>query len=201
MRRSTLLVLASLAGVVSAPAAGRAAATGWLAADGRLQCQPQRPPADRASPYDSVAVPLGDAAAQVCYGRPFARGRTVFGAEGLVRYGQLWRTGANEPTIIHLPVPATIAGIEVEPGSYSLYTVPGESEWTVIVNRSITQWGHESQYTDPVRALEAGRGTVASSRTEAPVEQFTISARPADGGSDLVLEWERTRVVLPVRRR
>lgn len=153
----------------------------------------------RASPYDSAMVTLGGAEAKICYGRPSARGRTIFG--GLVPYGELWRTGANEPTILHLPVAAEIAGIAAEPGSYSLYTVPGETEWTVIVNRSTSQWGEESGYTEEVRAREVGRATVPSEQTDTPVEQFTIRAEPAgEETANLVLEWVDTRVLIPIER-
>ncbi len=146
-------------------------------------------------------VPLGGPRAMTVRRTLPARGRTMIGGEA-VPYGQLWRTGANEPTIIHLPVAAEIAGIRVEPGSYSLYTIPGEQEWTVIVNRSTSQWGHESQYTEQVRAQEVGRGTVRSERTDSPVETFTIRSEP--GGQNqahMVLEWENTRVRIPVVRR
>lgn len=181
----------SVAADVEQPAAGAAAA---------LHCQPSEGMSveGRASAYDSTTVPLGDASALVCYGRPMMRGRTVFG--GLVPYDQLWRTGANEPTIIHLPVAASIAGIAVEPGSYSLYTVPGREQWTVIVNRSTSQWGHESTYTPEVEAQEVGRATVTPERTDAPVETFTIGATPAGTGAELVLEWEGTRVRIPIAR-
>ena len=128
------------------------------------------------------------------------KGRTIFG--DLIPYGQLWRTGANEPTTIHLPFPATIAGVSVEPGSYSLYTEPGENEWEIIVNRSTSQWGHEGQYTEAIRAQEAGRGDVPVQRTDAPVEQFTIRAMPEGANqANLVLEWENARVMVPVVRR
>jgi hypothetical protein len=127
------------------------------------------------------------------------RGRTVFG--GLVPYDELWRTGANEPTIIHLPVAASIAGIAVEPGSYSLYTEPGQTEWTVIVNRSTQQWGIENQYTDAIRAQEVGRATVPSEQIGSPVETFVIRAEPqGSNAANLVLEWENTRVRIPVER-
>lgn len=179
-----------------------APATEMAAQPAALQCSPvERMPVEgRASAYDSTTVQLGNAAALVCYGRPQARGRTIFG--GLVAYDELWRTGANEPTIIHLPVAAEIAGIAVEPGSYSLYTIPGREEWTVIVNRSISQWGHEGQYTPEVEAQEVGRATVPAERTAAPVETFTISAAPAGStAANLVLEWENTRVQIPITRR
>jgi hypothetical protein len=165
-------------------------------------CSPatRMPLEGRASPYDSTLVRLGGAEAKVCYGRPATRGRAIFG--GLVPFGELWRTGANEPTVLHLPVAATVAGLPVDAGSYSLYTIPGETEWTLIVNRSTTQWGHESAYSDAIRAQEVGRATVPVSATDAPVESFTIRARPTGPDSaELLLEWEATRVHIPIERR
>ncbi len=86
------------------------------------------------------------------------------------------------------------------PGVYSLYTVPGKSEWDVIVNRSITQWGAESRYTDSVKAQEVGRGKAPAQAIGEPIETFTIRAEPAAGGSaSLILEWEKTRVRIPVK--
>jgi hypothetical protein len=160
---------------------------------------PNMPAAGRPSAYDSTTVTLGDSRAQVCYGRPSMRGRTIFG--GLVPYDELWRTGANEPTIIHLPVAASIAGIEVEPGSYSLYTVPGRQEWTIIVNRSTSQWGIESQYNAAIEAQEVARATVPSEQMGSAVETFQIRAEPSGANAaDLVLEWENTRVRVPIQR-
>lgn len=164
-----------------------------------LACRPQQDVAGRASPYDSVDVPVGGATARICYGRPSLRGRQMIGGEA-VPYGKLWRTGANEPTIIHLPVAAEIAGMRVEPGAYSLYTIPGPEEWVVIVNRSITQWGHESQYTDAVRAQEVGRAVARTEPIDHPVELFTIRSEGGKAGATrLLLEWQNTRVVIPIR--
>ncbi len=117
-----------------------------------------------------------------------------------VPYGQLWRTGANEPTVIFTPVALTIAGVKVPAGQYSLYTVPGAKEWEIIVNRSTSQWGEESDYTDKVKAQEVGRGKVAVQPTTSPVESFTIRAEPARGAAKaLMLEWEKTRVRIPIQ--
>jgi hypothetical protein len=115
-------------------------------------------------------------------------------AEDDVPYGKLWRTGANEPTMIHTSGPLVVAGIKVPAGSYSLYTVPNASEWEVIVNKSITQWGEEHNYTDAVKAQELGRGKVKPEALKNPVEVFTITSEPGF----LVLEWETTRVKIPV---
>lgn len=152
----------------------------------------------RASPYDSTLIVVGGQTAKICYGRPSARGRTMIGGDA-VPYGELWRTGANEPTTLHLPFAASIAGLELQPGSYTLYTMPGLEQWVVILNRSTTQWGHEGRYTAAVRAQEVGRGTAPAARTGSHVETFTIRSQPADGGASLILEWENTRVTIPVR--
>ncbi len=156
------------------------------------------PLAGRQSRLDSVAVMLNGKQVKVCYGRPSLRGRTMLGGAG-VPFGTLWRTGANEPTMIHTDVPLTVAGVPVPPGSYSLYTVPGASQWEIIVNRSITQWGHESTYTPEVQAREVGRGRVKPEVLTAPVETFTVSMDPPAGNkSSIVLEWQKTRVTIPI---
>lgn len=156
------------------------------------------PLATRKSPLDSLSFKVGAAEVKLCYGRPSAGGRTMIGGEN-VPYGKLWRTGANEPTMIHTTGPIIIAGVAVPAGSYSIYTVPDPKEWQVIVNRSITQWGHESQYTDKVKAQEVGHGTAKASALTSAVETFTIrSEAGAAGAVNLLLDWEKTRVTIPV---
>jgi hypothetical protein len=153
----------------------------------------------RQSPLDSLQFTVAGKKVKLCYGRPSARGRTMIGGKG-VPYGKLWRTGANEPTVFFTPVALEIAGVTVGPGKYSLYTVPGEKEWEVIVNRSTSQWGHENSYTKEVEAQEVGRGKAPTEKLSAPVETFTISADPAAGDAQrLVLTWERTRVAIPIK--
>jgi hypothetical protein len=208
IRVSTVFVFGSLLAAACAAADQEqgTAAPGTPAADAppaqtaTVACAPmadRMPLAGRASPYDSAMVALNGAEAKVCYGRPAARGRTVFG--GLVQYDQIWRTGANEPTILHLPVAANVAGVRLEPGSYSLYTVPGREEWTVVLNRSITQWGIEGAYTAEVQAQEVGRARVPVEHTGSPVETFTIRSE-GTAPAQLVLEWEFTRVRIPITR-
>jgi hypothetical protein len=153
-------------------------------------------PAERSSPLDSVTVRAGPGALKICHGRPSARGRTMIGGD-LVPFDTIWRTGANEPTMLHATIPMEIAGMAIEPGAYSLYTVPGEVSWQVIVNRSITQWGREYRYTDEVRSQEIGRATVPAGQLREHMETFTIQADDAS----FVLLWETTRVVIPVEAR
>jgi hypothetical protein len=151
----------------------------------------------RKSPLDSVTFTVANQPVKVCYGRPSARGRKMIG--GQVPYGKLWRTGANEPTIFFTPVTLYVAGIKVPTGTYSLYTVPGPREWEVIVNRSTSQWGEESNYTKEVKAQELGRAKVKSEELKTPVETFTIKAEPAGNqAATLLVEWEKTRVRIPV---
>jgi hypothetical protein len=153
----------------------------------------------RQSPLDSLSFTVAKQTVKVCYGRPSARGRTMIGGKA-VPYGKLWRTGANEPTVIFTPVALEIAGVKVAPGKYSLYSVPGEKEWGIIVNRSTSQWGHENEYTKAVQAQEVGRGKAPAERLSAPVETFTISPDPATGETQrLVLAWETTRVAIPIK--
>jgi hypothetical protein len=153
----------------------------------------------RKSPLDSLTFTVANQPVKVCYGRPSSRGRVMLGGTN-IPYGKIWRTGANEPTIFFAPIPLTVAGIRVEPGVYSLYTVPGAREWEIIVNRSTSQWGEESRYTDEVKAQEVGRAKVKSETVAAPIETFTIRAELANDKSvSLVLEWEKTRVRIPVQ--
>ena len=165
-----------------------------------LACVPSgnMPVEGRQSPYDSTTISVGSQQLRICYGRPSAQGREIFG--GLVPFGTIWRTGANEPTIMHLPFEAEIAGLRVPPGSYSIYTVPQENgEWELIINRATAQWGHPSSYTEEVRAEELGRAPITTERMDQAVELFTIRGQPVQGGADILLEWERTRARIPVR--
>lgn len=164
-----------------------------------MSCQTTASPASlarRASPLDSVSFTVGSAQVKICYGRPSARGRTMVG--GVAHpFGRLWRTGANEPTTIHTTAPILVGGIKVPAGSTSLYTVPGESTWEIVLNSSTEQWGDEGSY-DKVKASELGRAKVPGQTLKDHIEQFTIRTEPANTGLRLVLEWEKWRVAVPV---
>lgn len=149
----------------------------------------------RESAFDSVSASVGNRTIKVCYGRPQMRGRTIFG--GLVPYGQPWRIGANEATVVHMPSAGTIAGVPVQAGSYSLYVVPTANEWQVFVNRNAQRWG--VPINDAVRGNDIGSGRVTPERTSSPVEALTARLENASGnGATLVFEWENTRVRIPV---
>jgi hypothetical protein len=149
--------------------------------------------AGRPSPLDSLSLTLGGQRVKVCYSRPSARGRVVFGQ--LVEYGKRWRTGANEPTMLFVSDTLELAGVRLGPGRYILMTVPERDHWTVIVNTTAEP--------EPARMFDAltevGRGRAEVQPLAAPVEQFTIRSQADRGEARLLLEWERTRAVIPLR--
>ncbi len=147
----------------------------------------------RASPLDSAIVVIDGNVAKVCYSRPSARGRTVFG--GLVPYGKAWRTGANEPTVLHLPFRAEVAGVQLDAGRYMLFTVPHPEQWVIAI--------FISDATDPVEMFRTmrsvGEGMVVAESLETHVETFTMRGTTGAAVADLILEWERVRVRIPIR--
>jgi hypothetical protein len=177
-----------------------------------MACAPWGTPEElalRPSPYDSAMVTVGDAQAKVCYSRPATRGRLVFG--GLVPYDTLWRTGANEPTVVHVSARALIAGVPVQPGDYSIYTVPTLDGWSVVVNAATDQWGltrdatgpggnrFENAYTDEVRAQEVGRARI-DTRPTTFAERLTAGfGSPSDSTVDLHVDWATIRLVIPIQ--
>lgn len=163
---------------------------------------PDRVPVQgRKSPLDSLSFSVAGKPVKLCYGRPSSRGRVMLGGKN-VPYGKLWRTGANEPTIFFTSAGLSVGGIAVGPGAYSLYTVPGPRQWEIVLNRSISQWGEESNYTEQVKAQEVGRAKVPAEALATPIETFTVRAEPAGGdATSLVLEWEKTRLRIPLQAR
>jgi hypothetical protein len=148
----------------------------------------------RASPLARVDARVGDGSVRVCYGRPSMHGRAIFGQ--LVPFDSLWRTGANEPTRLYTNRPIRLAGIPLAPGRYSLYSIPRPERWEVFVSRSILHWGND--LSRGVRAAEVGRTEVPAERLAVPVETLTIGTRPNGNGAVLYLDWETTRISLPL---
>jgi hypothetical protein len=147
---------------------------------------------DRPSPLGSAEMRLNSQKIDLTYGRPSMRGRKIFG--GLIPYGQVWRTGANEATSFITEANIIIGGARVPAGAYTLYTLPQESGWKLIINKQTGQWGttyHPSQ--------DLARVDMQVEHLTAPVEQFTMtfSQRSQDAGV-LRMEWERTGVWVDV---
>lgn len=166
-----------------------------LAATGRAPAPDDAPAVQfpKASPPALVREQVGLTTVEVAYSRPGAKGRKVFG--GLIPYGEVWRTGANEATKITFSTDVTFGGEPVPAGTYALFTIPGESEWTVILNSDTEQWGsYGHQAEKDVAAVTAAVTALAQ-----PVETFAISLRDLRGSTaTLTLDWEKTRVSVPL---
>lgn len=148
--------------------------------------------APRVSPNAMVGQTIGTTIVTLTYGRPSVRDRVIFG--GLVPFGQVWRTGANEATSLATTGDLTFADGQVLPaGTYSLYTLPSEDgSWTVIIN-SIGSWG--TQY-DPAGDVMR---VAASAESGAFTELMGIGFENVDlDSADLVIRWERTALRVPL---
>jgi len=134
----------------------------------------------------------GEPKARVIYGRPQKNGRPLFG--DIVQYNNIWRLGANEATEIEFFVPVKIAGKLVSKGRYTLYGIPSENSWTLILNTDNFSWGNFS-YNAKKDLL----------RTEVPViktldstDAFTLYFEENNLGAGLIIMWDQVKVMLPI---
>lgn len=166
--------------------------SGCFVRGGNAEAATQRP-----SPLDATVATLGGEEAKLCYGRPKANGRKVMGE--LVPFGSVWRMGANEATALHIPFAGDIGGVKVEPGVYSIYAVPGESEWEFFVNRQYERWG--IPVNDAVKADDVGSFKRKVEATSEMVEQLTITwMSHGENMGHMVLQWENTKVEFPIHK-
>lgn len=143
------------------------------------------------SPRAAEEIAVGTGKLRVEYGRPFVRRRKVFG--GLVPWGKVWRTGANEATTLTTDVDVTLGGTALPKGTYTLYTLPGEKEWLLIVSRQTGQWGTEY---DP--RLDFTRIPMKSISRPDHLEAMTISFLPEDAfRGTLRISWEKRTLAVP----
>ncbi len=148
----------------------------------------QKPPL---SPPGQAAVTIGAATITIDYARPSMRGRKIMGE--LVPYDKVWRTGANAATTLKTSAALEIGGAAVPAGTYTLYTLPGEKAWKLIINKQTGQWG--TQYD---QAQDLARVALKVAATAAPVEQFTITLAGTGASTGLLtLEWETTKLTIP----
>lgn len=129
--------------------------------------------------------------ASVTYGRPSKKGRDIFGA--LVPYDRIWRTGADEATLLSLDQEAYIGGETIPPGDYSLFTVPSEQEWTIILNKEIGQWG-----LDYDESKDVVRVACNAKQTEGLYEMLTMDFGYMPKGEVLTIAWDHTLVEMPI---
>ena len=139
---------------------------------------------NRPSPPRKATGKAGAATVSIDYGSPAMKGRKVFG--DLVPYGKIWRAGANEATIFEVDSDVKVEGQALPKGKYGLFAIPGESEWTIVFNKTWNQWG-SYRYKQEEDAL---RVKVPARKTSQPVENLTYSV----GNGRVTLQWENTEV-------
>lgn len=145
----------------------------------------------RASPHETIELMLGGKKVSISYGRPYAKGRKIVG--GIVPYGQVWRTGADEATKLTTETDLMIGSLAVPAGSYSLYSLPTEGGWKLIVNKTADQWG--TQYN---AGQDLGRADMKVKALSAPVEQFTIKLEGSGKNGTLTMAWEKTEASISI---
>ena len=152
------------------------AATAVFAQEGK---KPLSPPAKAEASVKGKKITID-------YSAPSKRGRTIMGE--LVPYGKVWRTGANAATTLTTDADLMIGSLHVPAGKYTLFTIPGEKEWVLLVNKQTGQWGTEY---DPAQDLGRVKLTVAPLKD--PVETFTIGV-----GETISFTWENVKAWTPV---
>jgi hypothetical protein len=155
----------------------------------------------RLSPHETISAVVDGNRVTIVYGRPYTKHpgtgevRKIWG--GLVPYGQVWRTGADEATLLITQKPIELGGLTIPAGAYTLWTLPTEDgKAKLIVNKQIGQWGMNSkdpkQVYDP--AMDVGRIDLKKETPESPASQFTMSVGAnAAGGGVVKLAWENTQ--------
>lgn len=140
----------------------------------------------RVSPHEKVTATISGKKVTIEYGRPSMKGRQIFGK--LVPYGEVWRTGADEATTLTTEGDLMIGSLHVPAGTYSLFTIPTEKEWTLVINKQAKQWG-AFKYDSKV---DLGRAPMKVSRGP-KTEQFTIAIEPRGSNeATLKMMWEET---------
>lgn len=150
------------------------------------------------SPEKGADYVDGDSRVHVYYNGPFKKGRVIFAADGLVPYGKVWRTGANEATYLETNKPLMIKGQKLNPGKYSLWTIPDAQTWKVIFNSEYPSWGinfNGEANRNPQADVLTVEVPAVTQDTE--IEQFTISLEKVDEEVELIFLWDKTLVSVP----
>jgi tetratricopeptide (TPR) repeat protein len=144
------------------------------------------------SPGQTLKQDFGISSIELNYSRPGIKGRKIFG--DLVPYGKVWRTGANSATRIKFSDDITIGGQALKAGEYAIYTVPGEKEWEVIINKGSVNWGTDYKQEDDILRVKA-----TPVKLDQPVESFTMQfANVKSNSTDLQIMWDKTLVSVPI---
>ncbi|MBX2913891.1 MAG: DUF2911 domain-containing protein [Cyclobacteriaceae bacterium] len=150
------------------------------------------------SPEDESKFTNGSLEITIHYNRPFKKGRIIFGE--LVPFGKVWRTGANEATIFSTNKDLIFGEQVLKAGSYSLFTLPEENNWTILFNAETGQWGikfNGETNRDPAKDVLAVQAN--SVQQEKEFEQFTISIERWGEEMQLIFMWDKTLVSVPFK--
>src|SRR3989442_11619984 len=147
-------------------------------------------PLGQLSVRDTARASVGSAEVWVDYGRPMKRGREIFG--NVVPWNTVWRTGANAATQLNTSADLVIGGATVPAGKYTLWTLPTQSGWKLIINKQTGQWGTEYHPEQDLVRVDTKVKTLA-----APVEELVIAFEPGV----LTVTWDKTRVSVPVAKK
>ena len=144
----------------------------------------------RKSPPAQIQKEINGAQVTIDYSQPSKRGRKIFGS--LEKYGEVWRTGANESSWIQVSQDVEVEGQALKAGKYGLFTIPGEEEWVIIFNKAWSGWGaYDYQLSEDVL-----RVNVPVASLDEVVEVFTIDIE--DSGQ-VNLAWDQTQVSFSIR--
>src|SRR6266536_4949257 len=148
----------------------------------------QQDKSQRPSPPAQAQCKLSDGKTiTVDYSSPRMKGRKIF--DDLVPYGQVWRAGANEATTFVSTAGLTVEGKDVPAGSYTIFTLPTQDKWTLIINKHTGEWGVPYKY----ESEELARVPMSVSSASSPVENLTIAFDQSGSACTLKLNWESTQ--------
>jgi len=152
-------------------------------------CSAQRPSPGRIS----LLRPGGGKALKTDYSSPRMKGRKIYG--GLVPFGEVWRSGANEATTFVTSSDIVVGGTNVPAGKYTIFTVPSADKWSLVISKGTGEWG--TQY--PGQDKDLARVDMKVSKLPSPVENFTISYEKSGNGCTMNIDWETTRASVDVK--
>lgn len=130
--------------------------------------------------------------ARVLYSRPLKNSRTIFG--GIIKYNEIWRLGANEATEIEFFKSVKIDGKQVPKGRYTLYCLPTETKWIIIINKDNYCWGN---FVYDIKK-DVLRTTITLDKTSEAVEAMTMYFEETKSGANLVIMWDDVKGTLPI---
>jgi hypothetical protein len=147
----------------------------------------------RPSPAEKATCDLGTGQTITTdYSSPRMKGRKIYG--GLVPYGEVWRTGANEATTFVTATEVEVGGKTVPAGSYTIFTIPNPDKWTLIINKKTGEWGIPYKYESD----ELARVDMQVSKLPSPAEDFTIAYDKSGAGCMMHIDWDTTRASVDI---